>query len=167
MSSAKGEKVTPVQPIVKFEGSFFWLSNFYEVPVKLGNLTFGSTEAAFQGSKYKAALVDQKEQFEFLQDMIQANPSQSKKLGKRLRIGLDKWESIKVTCMREVVKAKFDQHDDLRHLLLGTGAALLVESNTWGDRYWGRCEGKGLNVLGSILMELRGYYFWKEYQSIW
>jgi predicted NAD-dependent protein-ADP-ribosyltransferase YbiA (DUF1768 family) len=69
--------------------------------------------------------------------------------------------------MREVVKAKFDQHDDLRLMLVETGAALLVEGNTWGDKFWGRCDGKGLNVLGSILMELRGYYFWKEYQSIW
>jgi ribA/ribD-fused uncharacterized protein len=159
--------MTPVRPIVRFESEFFWLSNFYEVPVKLGNLTFGSTEAAFQGCKYKAALGDQKEQYEFMQDMIQANPSQSKKLGKRLLIDLDKWESIKVTCMREVVKAKFDQHDDLRLKLIETGAALLVEGNTWGDKFWGRCDGMGLNVLGSILMELRGYYFWKEYKSIW
>jgi predicted NAD-dependent protein-ADP-ribosyltransferase YbiA (DUF1768 family) len=68
--------------------------------------------------------------------------------------------------MREVVKAKFDQHDDLRLKLIETGAALLVEGNTWSDRYWGRCEGKGLNVLGSILMELRGYYLWREYVSV-
>jgi ribA/ribD-fused uncharacterized protein len=159
--------MTAVNPIVRFEDNFFWLSNFYEVPVKLGNLTFGSTEAAFQGAKYKAALVGQKEQFEFLQDMIKATPSQSKKLGKRLLIDVDKWESIKVRCMREVVKAKFDQHDYLRLKLIETGAALLVEGNTWGDKFWGRCDGKGMNVLGSILMELRGYYFWKEYQSIW
>lgn len=159
--------MTPVQPIVRFDDNFFFLSNFYEAPVTVGNLTFGSTEAAFQGSKYKAALVGQKEQYEFLNDMIEANPSQSKKLGKRLMIDLDKWESIKVQCMREVVKAKFDQHDDLRLKLIETGAALLVEGNNWKDFFWGRCDGKGLNVLGSILMELRGYYFWKEYKSIW
>lgn len=159
--------MTAVNPIVRFEDDFFFLSNFYELPVKLGNLTFGSTEAAFQGCKYKASLADQRTQYEFLEDMIQANPSQSKKLGKRLSIDVDKWESIKVRCMREVVKAKFDQHDDLRLKLIETGAALLVEGNTWGDKFWGRCDGKGLNVLGSILMELRGYYFWKEYQSIW
>lgn len=159
--------MTPVNPIVKFEGSNFFLSNFYECRVKIGNLTFGSTEAAFQGSKYKAALIDQKEQFEFLKAMIDATPSQSKKLGKNIKIDLDKWESIKVRCMREVVKAKFDQHDDLRLKLIETGASLLVEGNTWGDVYWGRCNGRGMNILGSILMELRGYYFWKEYQSIW
>lgn len=154
--------MTPVQPIVKFEGNNFFLSNFFEIPVKVGNLTFGSTEAAFQGCKYKAALGGQKEQYEFLEAMIKATPSQSKKLGKRLSIDLDKWESIKVSCMREVVKAKFDQHDDLRLKLIETGAALLVEGNNWKDFFWGRCEGKGLNVLGSILMELRGYYFWRD-----
>lgn len=159
--------MTAVNPIVRFEDNFFFLSNFYEVPVKIGNLTFGSTEAAFQGCKYKVALGDQREQYSFLQKMILATPNESKKLGRHFSIDVDKWESIKVRCMREVVKAKFDQHDDLRHLLLETGAALLVEGNTWGDKFWGRCNGQGLNVLGSILMELRGYYFWKEYQSIW
>jgi predicted NAD-dependent protein-ADP-ribosyltransferase YbiA (DUF1768 family) len=64
--------------------------------------------------------------------------------------------------MREIVKAKFDQHADLRQKLIETGAALLVEGNQHNDRFWGRCEGKGLNVLGSILMELRGYYFWRD-----
>lgn len=159
--------MTAVNPIIKFEGSNFFLSNFFECNVKVGNLTFGSTEAAFQGAKYKAATCDQKEQFSYLEKMIKANPSESKKLGRRFPIDLDKWEAMKVRCMREVVKAKFDQHEDLRLKLIETGAALLVEGNTWGDVYWGRCNGRGMNILGSILMELRGYYFWKEYQSIW
>jgi ribA/ribD-fused uncharacterized protein len=159
--------VTPVQPIVRFDGEHFFLSNFYERPVTIGNLTFGSTEAAFQGAKYKAAKCDQEEQIRYLEKMVKATPQESKNLGRRIPLDVDKWEEVKVTCMREIVKAKFDQHADLRQKLIETGAALLVEGNQHNDRYWGRCEGKGLNVLGSILMELRGYYFWKEYQSLW
>lgn len=159
--------MTPVQPIVKFDGQYDWLSNFYVRPVRVGNLTFSNNEAAFQGAKYKAALCDQAEQYRYLEKMVQADPQTAKNMGRRIPLDLDKWEFIKVTCMREVVKAKFDQHADLHTKLIETGAALLVEGNHWGDKFWGRCDGKGLNVLGSILMELRGYYFWKEYQSIW
>ena len=31
----------------------------------------------------------------------------------------------------------------------------LVEGNTWNDTLWGVCEGKGRNILGIILMEIR------------
>ena len=154
--------MTQVNPIVRFDGEYRFLSNFYERPVRVGNLTFANNEAAFQGAKYKAAKCDQRQQYLYMQKMIEADPQTAKNMGRRIPLDLDKWESIKVTCMREVVKAKFDQHDDLRVKLIETGAALLVEGNTWMDRYWGRCEGKGLNVLGSILMELRGYYFWRD-----
>ncbi|AXH67387.1 hypothetical protein SEA_WOFFORD_253 [Streptomyces phage Wofford] len=157
-----------VNPIIQFVGEHYYLSNFYTAPVKLGNLTFKTNEAAFQASKYKAMIGTQQEQYAFIAAILDCDtPGETKKLGKNVSIDLDKWEQIKVRCMRDVVKAKFDQNDDLRIKLIETGAALLVEGNDWGDKFWGRCDGKGLNILGSILMELRGYYFWKEYQSIW
>lgn len=159
--------MTPVQPIVRFEDGCRWLSNFYERPVEIGKLTFGSNEAAFQGAKYKASPCKMEEKHIYLEKMINARPQEAKNLGRKIPLDLDKWESIKVQCMREIVKAKFDQHNDLRLKLIETGAALLVEGNTWGDKFWGRCDGRGLNVLGSILMELRGYYFWKEHESLW
>jgi predicted NAD-dependent protein-ADP-ribosyltransferase YbiA (DUF1768 family) len=36
-----------------------------------------------------------------------------------------------------------------------TGDAELVEGNTWNDRFWGVCRGKGRNELGRILMRVR------------
>ena len=57
--------------------------------------------------------------------------------------------------MLNVVRAKFDQHPDLAQKLLETGDEELVEGNTWGDRYWGVCGGKGKNMLGKILMRVR------------
>lgn len=158
--------MTPVQPIVRFEDNFFWLSNFYERPVQVGQLTFLNAEAAFQGAKYKAAKCKMEEKHIYLEKMLNAKPQEAKNLGRRIPLDLDKWEEIKVQCMRDVVKAKFDTAEDLRIKLIETGAALLVEGNTWKDFFWGRCEGKGLNVLGSILMELRGYYFWTEHASV-
>src|SRR5687768_14175756 len=68
------------------------------------------------------------------------------------------WSRIKFDRMRLVLRAKFSQHAELRALLLSTGAARLVESATVDNavnRLWGEVNGKGKNMLGVLLMELR------------
>jgi ribA/ribD-fused uncharacterized protein len=68
------------------------------------------------------------------------------------------WSEIKFERMRQVLRAKFTQHEDLRRLLLATGDARLVEAGRVDNavnRTWGEVNGKGLNMLGVLLMELR------------
>ena len=68
------------------------------------------------------------------------------------------WSKIKFDRMREVLRAKYTQHEDLRTLLLSTGEARLVEScrtDNPVNRTWGEVKGKGLNMLGVLLMEIR------------
>ena len=68
------------------------------------------------------------------------------------------WSRIKLDRMREVLRAKFTQHPDLRELLLSTGNARLVEAGRTDNavnREWGEVNGKGMNKLGVLLMELR------------
>ena len=36
-----------------------------------------------------------------------------------------------------------------------TNGKELIEGNPWKDTLWGVCEGKGRNILGIILMEIR------------
>ena len=82
--------------------------------------------------------------------MIAARMGRDRK--KRLRRD---WEQVKDDVMRKAVRAKFTQHEDLRRLLTGTGDALLVEHTT-NDRYWpDGGDGRGRNMLGQILMEIR------------
>ena len=57
--------------------------------------------------------------------------------------------------MLRVLRAKFAQNPELAMQLLATGTRYLEETNTWGDTYWGVCEGKGLNMLGKTLMQVR------------
>jgi predicted NAD-dependent protein-ADP-ribosyltransferase YbiA (DUF1768 family) len=60
--------------------------------------------------------------------------------------------------MKCVLRAKFSQHSDLGLLLLSTGSARLVEAgrvNNAVNRLWGEVNGKGQNMLGKMLMELR------------
>lgn len=69
------------------------------------------------------------------------------------------WSRTKFDRMRAVLRAKFTQHDDLRKLLLATGNTRLVESATVDNevnRLWGEVNGEGRNMLGTLLMELRG-----------
>lgn len=71
------------------------------------------------------------------------------------------WSTFKFDRMRAVLHAKFDQHDDLKELLLSTGEARLVESATVDNevnRLWGEVNGVGKNTLGVMLMELRAAY---------
>lgn len=68
------------------------------------------------------------------------------------------WSKIKFERMRAILLAKFTQHEDLRALLLSTGQARLVESATVDNevnRTWGEVNGKGKNMLGVLLMEVR------------
>src|SRR5258708_4089651 len=63
------------------------------------------------------------------------------------------WESAKDDVMRRAVLRKFETHQDLREILLGTGNQELVE-NAPGDYYWGcGADGSGQNRLGKLLME--------------
>lgn len=162
--------------ISKFEGDHFYLSNFYEAPMIFTStivspdepgLKFLTGEAAFQAAKVHAMNpVDKMAQINYVVGVANApTPAKAKYAGRSVKIDLEKWDAIKVACMREVVFQKFLQNPELRKQLLDTGDAMLVEGNTWGDTYWGRVGGKGYNKLGVILMEVRGYWLWQIRQN--
>ena len=68
------------------------------------------------------------------------------------------WAEIREERMLNVLRAKFSQHEDLRELLLSTGSARLVETprvNNAQNRRWGEVNGKGGNLLGKLLMQVR------------
>lgn len=68
------------------------------------------------------------------------------------------WAETKLDHMRAVLRAKFEQHPELAVLLADTGDARIVESATTNNavnRFWGEVNGKGQNMLGVMLMELR------------
>lgn len=150
--------------IVKtFTDDYFFLSNFYEAPLVVNFLgkdyEFSSSEHAYHAKKHLAMTGTVDEQIAFIEKCQAAKtPNASKKVGRSAKIDAKLWDAIKDDCMREVVFRKFIQNSDLASKLLDTGAALLVEGNTWNDTYWGRCNGVGLNRLGAILMEVRGYW---------
>lgn len=68
------------------------------------------------------------------------------------------WSKTKFDRMKRILRAKFSQHDDLKELLISTGSARLVEvgrTDNAVNRLWGEVNGKGKNMLGVLLMEIR------------
>lgn len=128
-------------------------SNLYRCEVVFEGRTYPTSEHAYQAGKASKPAV---------RDWILAAPTPS--LAAMAAHGLyvwdvvPNWAEIKFERMRAVLKAKFEQHPHLRELLLSTGEARLVESGTTDNavnRLWGEVNGKGQNMLGVMLMELR------------
>ena len=136
--------------IREFRGKYYFLSNFYdESLVEYEGLVYGNAEAAFHAQKD----LSRAKQFTGL------NPSEAKKLGRKVKLRED-WEEVKDRIMYEIVKSKFELNSIMKEKLLGTKDNYLTEGNTWHDNYWGscncpKCNGKGDNKLGLILMRVR------------
>lgn len=136
--------------IDSFRGQYAFLSNFYECPINYNGLEFNSVEAAYQAQKS----YDRESQ----EDFVKLGPADSKKLGCIYPIRYD-WYNLKVGIMRELLQIKFES-PKFKELLIDTDCSILVEGNTWHDLFWGACtcpqhNGKGDNILGTLLMEIR------------
>lgn len=81
-------------------------------------------------------------------------PGKAKRLGQDVLLRPD-WEQIKLEVMYRLLVLKFAD-PNLSRWLLATGDAILEEGNSWGDTYWGVCNGHGSNWLGVLLMLVRG-----------
>ncbi len=153
--------------VKKFDGEYFFLSNFYPATFMWRNREYPTVEHAFQGAKnmaMKEALLP--EMTAYLEKVIAApTPAKAKYLGRSVDLDIPEWDKRKVQWMSEIIHAKFAANtsdEDLIGQLTQTGAMLLVEGNDWGDDFWGRClkNGKmtGINALGSLLMNERGFW---------
>lgn len=134
--------------IDSFSGQYRFLSNFYPSQVQIFGHWVPTVEHAYQASK-----ADNIKDMDLVCGARSAGVA--KKLGRQISIRTD-WDSIKDNTMLMLLRQKFKGHTDALGLqLMQTGDALLIEGNTWGDRYWGKCNGTGLNKLGILLMQVR------------
>jgi len=130
-----------------FVGDFRWLSNFYSCRVEYEGLVYQSSEAAYQAAKFPSST---------RQDFTTLDPDAAKKLAHSKPLDEVGWNARKDQVMRDVVWAKFSQNPNLAARLLATQEKYLEETNWWNDPYWGVYQEKGANMLGKILMEVRG-----------
>lgn len=138
--------------MIKFysiHGAYAEFSNFSHHSITLKNKIWKTSEHYFQAQKFAGTYLESKVR-------------NCKGASDAARMGRDKnnplrsdWESVKDNIMREAVLAKFSQNKNLEKLLLSTGDEQLIE-HTEKDNYWADGgNGKGKNMLGIILMEVR------------
>lgn len=133
--------------ISQFRGEYAFLSNFYERPLIYEGIRYPTAEHAYQAAKTPS------DTWEWRIGNAKT-AGLAKRLGRQCPIHPD-WEDRKIDVMRAVLKAKFED-PQLLAKLEATAPQVLVEGNTWGDRFWGQCPvGTGENWLGRLLMEIR------------
>ena len=68
---------------------------------------------------------------------------------------IPEWNEIKTSVMKEIIKAKIDQHEEVRNALQASGKEEIIE-NSPEDYFWGSGkDNTGRNELGKIWMEIR------------
>lgn len=139
--------------IDSFQGDYRWLSNFEPVDVVFEGELYPSVEHA-----YVAAKTLDRELRKTI--ALMATPGAAKRAGRAIKLRPD-WEMVKLDVMEKLVRQKF-MHVRLRRLLLSTGDMEIIEGNTWGDTFWGVCNGVGENHLGKIIMAVRAEWIKAE-----
>jgi ribA/ribD-fused uncharacterized protein len=149
-----------MEAIRGFNGKYRFLSNFYVCPILFDGIVWPSVEHGYQAYKSEDRA---------LRELVSRmpHPQEAKYFGREVQQNgtiRPHFHSMKTWIMHTFVQAKFFQNRELAEKLMETGAALLVESNTWHDQFWGDCtctknpecaKREGVNALGRILMDVR------------
>lgn len=136
-----------MKTIDDFRYKYGFLSNFYPCTFVWDGVEWPSVEHAYQAAKSS-----NKEMREIIRLLPTAG--RAKASGQKLRQRPD-WNVRKISYMQKFIDLKFAHESRLGDKLLATGDAELIEGNTWGDTFWGRCRGVGRNELGKCLMKRR------------
>lgn len=133
--------------ITDLHGPYYWLDNFYPFPMVVDGETYATVENYYQAMK----AVDPAHAATIRES---PDPGFAKSFGNRIPIRPD-WERIKIGVMKRGIDAKFSDLR-LRSRLYRTGERVIIEGNSWNDRFWGQCPlGDGDNWLGRLLMAKR------------
>ena len=135
--------------ISSFSGEYRWLSNFWLVKVSPldDRIVYPSVEHAYQAAK-----TDNLSDRVIISNL--STPGKAKRFGRTLTIRKD-WDNIKEDVMLISLRCKFVFGSELAFQLIQTKDAYLEEGNSWGDVFWGICNGIGENRLGKLLMQVR------------
>jgi ribA/ribD-fused uncharacterized protein len=107
-------------------------------------LTFPTAEAAYQAYKNPGNL-------EYvLNQTIASTPKISKELGKMVKLRPD-WDNVKESIMINVITAKFEQHTDIRELLIDTGLRIIIKCSK-RTSFWNLSSE---NRMGKLMMNVR------------
>jgi ribA/ribD-fused uncharacterized protein len=155
----------PVNTICFYDknSNFYEFTNFYSAPIRAQNGMFPTSEHYFQAQKFittapnvYAQIRNDTQGPRNIFDLAQKNQS---------LVDSSWWSPVPGTdlekrdlVMYNALRLKFDQHSNLKNLLLSTKGYFLVE-HTKNDKYWAdNDDGTGKNMLGYLLVKLREDY---------
>jgi len=134
-----------------FTTAFHPLDNFSAHAVRIWERKFMTAEHAYQWKKLSDIHPEAAE------EIYEAG---SPELVKAIAAGQasmlpGEWHEVKVAMMEEILRAKANQHEDVREVLRKSGTRTIIE-NSPADTFWGvGPEGDGLNTLGKLWMKIR------------
>jgi hypothetical protein len=134
-----------------YEQDFYVLSNFSAFSLQWKDRHFDTSEAAYHWEKFCGLEPN------IAVRIIEAPSAHAafKLAEKNKHLRRSDWDDVKVEIMREILRAKADQHEYVRRKLLATGDRELIE-DSWRDDFWGWGPNRdGKNMLGKLWMEIR------------
>ncbi len=143
-----------------YEQDFYVFSNFSSFAIHWKGLRFDTAEAVYHWEKFNWEPEDDvrfREVNSVRYDILTTASAHAafKTAESNSRLRRPDWDEIKVDVMRQIIRAKTDQHEYVRRKLLATGNRTLIE-DSWRDFFWGWGEDhQGQNMLGKLWMELR------------
>ncbi len=147
----QGHKLDTDSQVFFYEQEFYVLSNFSAFRLQWAGRTFDTSEAAYHWEKFSGT-----------SSVLQCEIRNARSAHQAFKIAeVNKacrrhdWDNIKVGVMRDILRAKAEQHEYVRRKLLETGTRELIE-DAWRDDFWGWGPNRdGKNMLGKLWMEIR------------
>lgn len=144
-------KLDTERAVFFYEQEFYVLSNFSAFRLRWHGWDFDTAEHAYHWSKFP----DHPSIRADIHGARSAHDAFKIALACQSAVHAD-WLSVRVGAMRDIIRAKADQHEYVRRKLMETGDRELIE-DSWRDAFWGwGPDRNGENMLGKLWMEVRG-----------
>lgn len=134
-----------------FSGPFDVFNNWSAHRIEIWDMRFPTVEHAFHYAKFY--LNHPRIANEVLNS---SSPWAAKRIAdKHADKRRDDWFDVSIQIMTDLIRAKANQNEDVKKILLSTGNKIIIEHNPWNS-FWGSGKDKkGQNHVGRILMKVR------------
>lgn len=134
-----------------YEQDYYVLSNFSSFSIVFDGVTFPTSEHAYHYQKFA------ERHYHVAQEILCATSAHEafKIAEKNANLVDAEWYNVRVSVMKNILRAKVEQHPYVKKKLLETGHRKLIE-NSWRDAFWGWGPNQdGQNELGKLWMVVR------------
>lgn len=134
-----------------FTPAFHPLDNFSAHVIQIWDIHFPTAEHAYQWRKFSKNRPDIAEKI-----LSAPSPHAAKEISEVNKMYLpNTWHEEKVSVMKDILRAKAEQHADVCEILKKTGNRYIIE-NSPVDNFWGiGANNDGENMIGKIWMKIR------------